>query len=361
MPGGDRRGRWFRRAVVGTLGAAVPLAALTVSPWPSALLIRRVFDRGSARASAALARHVPDGVTARLGVVRDAADPDGLVDVFRPSGAAGPLPTIVWVHGGGWVSGRRGDVAGYARVLAARGFTVVTVDYSIAPEARYPTPVRQVADALGFLVADAADLGVDPDRIVLAGSSAGAQIAAQVAAMVSDPGYAAAVGIAVPLDRSALCAVVLHCGGYDLDRAHRAGWRGWFLRTVLWSYTGTRAFADDPGTALASVLHHVTADFPPAFLSSGNADPLLPHSEDLAARLVGLGVEVEALFFPADRAPALGHEYQFGLDDPGGVAALDRSVEFVRRHTAGGPVSSPAHVVDAPPASGHPARPADPT
>lgn len=307
---------------------------MPVSPRPAALAIRRVFDRGSARASAALARHVPDGVAERLGVVRDASDPDGLLDVFRPADTTGPLPTVVWVHGGGWVSGSRGDVANYARVLAARGFTVVTLDYSIAPEHRYPTPVRQVARALGFLLGHAEELGVDPDRVVLAGSSAGAQIAAQVALLVTDDRYAAAVGIDVALEPRALRALVLHCGGYDLARARGSGWRGWFLRTVLRAYTGTADPAAQPELALASVLDHVGPAFPPTFLSSGNADPLLPHSEDLAARLTALGVDVETLFFPPDRRPALGHEYQFSLDDPAGVEALERSVTFAHRHTS---------------------------
>lgn len=341
MPGrasGERAAPPRRRGAVGALvaaaGAGALAAAVRLTPWPSAMLVRWAFDRGSARAAAALERHVPDGVVARLGVVRDPADPDGLVDVVRPADAVGPLPTVVWVHGGGWVSGSRHDVAGYARVLAARGFTVVTVDYSIAPEHRYPTPVRQVAQALGFVVENAAGLGVDPRRLVLGGSSAGAQIAAQVAAMATDPAYAERVGVPVPLDPAALRAVVLHCGGYDLARAEGGGLRGWFLRTVLWSYTGTRRFADDPWLRLASVLDHVSGAFPPAFVSAGTVDPLRPHSVDLAERLRELGVEVETLFLPPDREPPLGHEYWLSLDDPAGVEVLDRSVAFVRRHTA---------------------------
>jgi acetyl esterase/lipase len=112
----------------------------------------------------ALARHVPPGVVdSAIGERYDAADPDAYVDVHYPAeaGRAGrALPTVVWVHGGGWVSGTRTQVGNYARVLAARGFTVVSVDYSISPHATYPTRVRQVNAALGYLVRHAARLHI---------------------------------------------------------------------------------------------------------------------------------------------------------------------------------------------------------
>src|SRR5690606_17409491 len=106
-----------------------------------------------------------------------------------------PLPTVVWVHGGGWVAGDKSEVANYLRILAGHGYTVVGVNYPIAPRATYPTPTRRVNDALRHLVSHARRLHVDPTRIVLAGDSAGAHIAAQVAAITTVAGYAELVGI----------------------------------------------------------------------------------------------------------------------------------------------------------------------
>ncbi len=77
---------------------------------------------------------------------------------------------------------------------------------------------------------------------------------------------------------------------------------------------------------------HVTAAFPPAFISVGNADPLAPHSEELARALVAKGVSVETLFFHPDHQPPLGHEYQFDLDGEAGQRALERAVDFLQRH-----------------------------
>lgn len=306
--------------------------AFRVSPWPAALLIRHEFEAGAAKVSQALAKHLTANVSARLNVRYDEADPDARLDVFYPAqldNTDRALPTVVWVHGGGWVSGSKDEIANYARVLAGKGFTVVGVDYSIAPGKTYPTPVRQVNTALGYLVTHAQRLHVDPTRLFLAGDSGGAHIAAQAANLTSVPAYAAELGIAPAVERSRLRGVVLFCGPYDTKSVNLEGPFGGFMRTVLWSYSGGRDFATNPRFATASVINYVTPEFPPAFISAGNADPLLPQSRAFAAALALHGVTVDLLFFPDNYSPALPHEYQFNLDTEAGQMALERTVGFL--------------------------------
>lgn len=309
-------------------------AAFRWSPWPSALVIRSMFDREGMRVNEALApRVLADEISEQLDISYLEGE-DTRLDVFRPLSAENvPLPTVVWVHGGGWISGDKDQIANYLRILAARGFTVVGVNYTIAPEATYPTPVTQTMAALDYLNTHAEDLGVDANNIVLAGDSAGSQISAQLATLITSPAYARDLGIAPTLEPRQLAATVLTCGAYDLSLADVPGAFSSFLKTVLWSYTGTRDYADDPRTAGASVLNFVTADFPASFITAGNADALLPQSEALATRLDELGVPVDALFYAADHEPALDHEYQFNLGTPEADAALDRIVAFVDAHT----------------------------
>ena len=78
-----------------------------------------------------------------------------------------------------------------------------------------------------------------------------------------------------------------------------------------------------------SVAPNVTKEFPPAFVSAGNADPLGPQSIAMADAIQGAGGKVERLFFPADYKPPLGHEYQFDLDTAAGKLALARSVKWL--------------------------------
>lgn len=323
---------WRRRLAVIVLALLVLVAGVVLafrySPWPGALLIRGSFDRDAERANAALARHVGGGIQQRLDVRYD--DSEGaLLDVYAPIEASGALPAIVWVHGGAWVSGDKRHLANYARILAGQGYVVASVGYAIAPGARYPSPVRQVSAALRHLSASAARYGLDANRLVLAGDSAGAQIAAQVANLVVDRDYAARVGIDPGVSPGQLRAVLLYCGAFDVESVNLDGDFGGFLRTVLWAYSGRRDFLSVPGFTEASVVRHVGARFPPAFISAGNGDPLLPQSQALAQALAAHGVRHETLFFPETRQPPLGHEYQFDLDGEPGRLALQRSLAFL--------------------------------
>ncbi len=330
-----RFGTRLRRVAAGAAGAAAVLgvrAWLRSSPGPSVALIRRVFDRGGRRTARAALAHVPADVTTVRDVPYRDGDPDALLDVHHPTGLhdGETRTTVVWVHGGAWVSGDKDQVANHLRVLAGHGFTVVGLDYSIAPRALYPTPVRQVLDALAHLTRHAAELHVDAGRLVLAGDSAGAQIAAQVAGVVTNPAYAELVGVTPRVDGSQLIGTALFCGAYDLGLVRGlTGSSRWFVHSVLRAFTGAADFVDDPRFAGISVTEHLTADFPPTFVSAGNTDPLLAHPLALASALTAAGVPHETLFFDADHTPPLGHEYQFRLDTDDGQLALRALRQFL--------------------------------
>jgi acetyl esterase len=312
------------------IGAGV-YAVFQLSPWPSVLLIRHRFDRNSAEPAQSIAPLVPKGVSAQLGLSYAPGDRDALFDVFEPANAQSRLPAVVWVHGGGFVASSRSAMSGYLQVLAARGFVTIAIDYSLAPEAGFPTPVRQTDAALTYIVTNAERFNIDPKRIFLAGDSAGAQIAAQTALIISDPNYARQMAIVPGMERVALRGVVLFCGLYDPTSLNFRGSYGGFMRTLIWAYLGTRD-PHDPRVRELSLTPHVTAACPSVFISVGNADPLAPQSVAFAEALRAKGVEVDALFFPQDHDPLLEHEYQVLLSTDAGRLAFDRLVAFLTAH-----------------------------
>jgi acetyl esterase len=319
-----------------TLGAAVAtlllLGALEISPWPSALLIRWGFDISGAQANMRLGPRVPAGITAHLDETYDPGDSDARLDVFYPgTPRAGPgLLTVIWIHGGGFLSGSKDQIANYARILAAGGHTVAGVDYSVAPGKTYPTPLLQINRALSYLTHNAQRLHVDPTHLVLAGDSAGAQLAAQLANVITSPAYAHTVGIIPAVAPGQLAGVLLYCGPYAMGGAVAGGpFARWFARTVQWSYSGRRDYDRDARGATLVVANFLTPAFPPSFISVGNADSLAPQSYALADALRREGVRVDALFFPRNYRPELPHEYQFFLETKEARLALTRSQEFL--------------------------------
>lgn len=321
-------------ALAGILLVAIAAAA---NPWPISMLVRWSSNGDSAAAVAAMERHSPDaGVLAELDVQHPGAPGLPAVDVFTPDdGATDPLPTVVWVHGGAWISGSKSNVAPYLRILAAEGYTAIGLGYTLAPEARHDEVIGQLNDGLAALVEHADRHRIDPARIVLAGDSAGAQLASELAALSSNPGYADLLGIDPALDGEQVAGVILHCGVYDLPAlAALDGFGAARLKTAVWAYTGTRDWArTEPGRTM-STIDFVTDDFAPTMITGGNGDVLTPtQGVPMRERLLEHGVDVTSLLWPADHEPALPHEYQFHLHTDEAQQTLARTIEFLARVT----------------------------
>lgn len=304
---------------------------MSVTTRPAARLIRAVFERESRRLSAAMEAHVTHEVRARIDVpYADLGRPTTL-DVFSPPSAAAALPAVVWVHGGAWISGCKEDVSPYLRILAAHDLVTVGVNYPVPPAASYPAALQRLDEALRFLLDNAAEYGVDPDRIVLAGDSAGANLVSQLATAITCPEYADRLGLRPALAVHQLRGVVLHCGIYDVSGVPQLrGLAGWGFRVALRAYLG--ASSDGASGRQMSTLHWVTERFPPAWVCGGNGDPLTTsQSRPLVARLEALGVPVTAHFVADGTTPAMPHEFQFHLDAPPARAALESTLGFLDR------------------------------
>ena len=100
------------------------------------------------------------------------------LDFYRAQGrSGGAAPCVVLVHGGGWDSGSRDEIPHFDHWLARRGYAVAAISYRLAPQFHWPAPRDDIKDAIKFLKAHAAELGIDPARFVLLGRSAGGQLA----------------------------------------------------------------------------------------------------------------------------------------------------------------------------------------
>ena len=326
----------LRKIVFAAVGAIVTTAAcmyaaFELSPWPLTLLIRHAVANSTAEIDASIAPLVPKDVLAERGLTYAPDNSDALFDVFKPGNMTGPLPVVIWVHGGGFISGSRKESSNYLQILAAQGFVTIALDYSLAPEARFPTPLRQINAALSHFVANAGRFNIDPRRIFLAGDSAGAQIVAQTALIFSDADYARRMGIEPAIARDSLRGLILHGGVYDMATMDFHGSLAHTMRTTIWPYVGTND-PTDARVAQLSVTPHITAAYPPVFISAGNGDRLAPQSTEFADALRAKGVSVDALFFPKDYEPPLPHGYQALLASDAGRLTFDRSVAFLKAH-----------------------------
>ena len=197
----------------------------------------------------------------------------------------GPLPVCMWFHGGGWVIGSVATNDATARALAnASGAIVVSVDYRLAPEHRFPIPFDDSYAATVWAAENAASLGGDPSRLAVAGASAGGNLSTTIALRARDENGPALVhqSLIYPVtDRDFSRPSYRENGeGYGLSHASMV----WFFDC----YLSSEADASNP--YVAPMLAEDLSGLPPAFVLTCEYDPLRDEGEAYAERLRAAGV-----------------------------------------------------------------------
>jgi acetyl esterase len=225
-------------------------------------------------------------------------DPDVAIRIYRPVDAGEvPLAGLLEIHGGGFIVGDIDMMDGFCDVVAADfGAVVVSVGYRLAPEDPYPAAVEDCYAALVWLADNAADLGIDPERIGISGQSAGGGLAAATALLARDRGG------------PALCFQLLEIPELD-DRLETPSMIQ-FVDTPLWnrpnavrSWSWYLGSDDAPGSADVSVYAAPAraedlSGLPPAFVSVMEFDPLRDEGIAYASRLLQCGVSTELHAYP---------------------------------------------------------------
>jgi acetyl esterase len=214
----------------------------------------------------------------------------------RPAGVAGPLPVLVYLHGGGWVWN---SIDTHDRLMreyaAAAGCAVVGPDYALSPEAAFPTAVEECAGVLAWVAEHGAAWGLDTGRIVLGGDSAGANLAMGAALLRRDAAGALPAGVR---------GLLLNYGVFDsrLDTpSYREFAAGYGLTRermgFYWSVYAPRE-ADRTHPYAAPLRARDLSGLPPALLHVAELDVLASESAAMAARLREAGVAVTETLFP---------------------------------------------------------------
>jgi acetyl esterase len=222
-----------------------------------------------------------------LAAVRDRRLGGVPVRVYRPHGAARPAPAVVYFHGGGWVvGGLDSHDALCAELSRQTRAVVVSVDYRLAPEHRFPAAVDDGLAAFRAIVQDAEELGVDPRRVALAGDSAGGNLAAVVSVALAGDEHAPVFQLlnypVTDLSREAPSYALFESGFFLTARSMR-----WFKR----HYAPEPSMQRDPRAS--PLLSPSLSGLCPACVVVAGFDPLRDEGIAYADRLRKAGVSVE--------------------------------------------------------------------
>lgn len=223
-----------------------------------------------------------------------AGAPDVPVIIYRPRDEAGPVACIVDYHGGAFCLGSaKMDHPANVRIASQLGVVIVSVDYRLAPEHRYPAGVQDSYTALCWAAGEAEGLGADPARVVVSGESAGAAIAAALTLMSRDRSGPAILyqRLLIPvLDNRCLTTSAQQMTGVPIfdAAANRGMWR---------AYLGEHEQASPPPYAVPGRAADLTG-LPAAFIQAAQFDPARDEAIEYAQRLLHAGVPVELHVVP---------------------------------------------------------------
>lgn len=234
------------------------------------------------------------------GISYASEDPRQVLDIYLPNEGDGPFPLIVFIHGGGWVSGdrRESTMPGVFKVMS-QGYALACIEYRLAPEATWPEPLEDVRCAIRFLRAHANEYELKADKIAVWGNSAGAHLANMVAALAGRPMFSGrrlgymeqsdavqcVISLYSPLDmyQIALCDRTIDedqqmaTGGVagqpgvpdDMNKPHNM-------------LMGFNILRNPEAAVIASPMAFVSEDFPPALYMHGIEDQIVPYTQSVA-------------------------------------------------------------------------------
>mgnify|MGYP000132657072 CR=1 FL=1 len=303
--------------------------------------------RGLARA-AEVNRHL-QGAVASTRVIRDIPYPPGndpahLLDIYYPRSGSGPYPVLMYVHGGGFTLCSKETHRGIARIYASQGYLVVNVDYRLAPRHPFPAALEDVSNAFAWVADHIHKFGGDPDRINLAGESAGGNLVLglTVSACCSRPESMARriwdTG-RIPVSVQVI-AGLLQVSRPDrfagIPQASIAGMGPVSLKIVTdvsRAYLGACLSGECPDAALADPLRIIEngrlpdRPFPAVFAGAGTADILVGDTRRLETALRSIGAPVEARYYPGEP-----HVFHFLFWRHSARLFWIDSIDFLRRH-----------------------------
>ncbi len=218
----------------------------------------------------------------------------GEIDVrlVRPKFANGILPVTVYIHGGGWILGDKETHDMLIRKLANETNSVVAfINYSRSPESKYPTAINQIYDVLKYLYENPEDLSIDPDRIAIAGDSAGANMAAVIAIKAKKEGgpkilFQALIYPVIDAEMTSESYKLFKDGPWLTKKSME-----WFWDAYLPDKKFRKELYVSP---ILAKIEDLTG-LPPALIIVAENDVLRDEGEEYARRLCNAGVDVTSI------------------------------------------------------------------
>lgn len=284
-------------------------------------MIRKVFAEGDAVRDAGLT--TPTDITRMDNISYGPYEQWNLLDVYYQNGVSSCQPTIVSIHGGGYVYGDKDLYQYYCMNLAQRGFTVVNFSYRLAPEQPFPAQLEDINQVFTWIAANAQDYNIDLKNLFIVGDSAGAQLSSQYMAMLTNQEFQKLYDFTVPSEQIHIQAAALNCGMYDMVAFGAASEEG-----ILPAYLGGDVKGKLP---FVDTMRYVTNAYPPCYVMTSYYDFLKECAKPMYEYLTNLGIPCEYKLYGTEEQKEMAHVFHLNIRMPEATECNDAECEFFKR------------------------------
>ena len=232
---------------------------------------------------------IPENVECKKDLIYGKDQKWNVFDIYYEKSNDKKHPTLISIHGGGWVSNTKESYEAYCLDMAARGFNVINFTFRLAPEDKHPAMIEDVNSMVCHLCENADEYGLDMKHVFMVGDSAGGHMLAMYSAICTNREYASTFDFKVPED-FVPTAIALNCGVYEIKTImYSESKEPNAMKDILYDYLGEDC--SDEVITMNNPIEHVTSAFPPTYLMSGNADVFQDQFEEMEKVLSENGVE----------------------------------------------------------------------
>lgn len=222
-------------------------------------------------------------------------------DVLIPKGSEGKLPTIINIHGGGFCACAKEIYDNYARRMATEGFVVININYSLAPKYPFPTAIEDCVAAINYCLERKEKYRMTDDYFVM-GDSAGANLAATMGLIATNPEYSKLMGLTIS---EKMKGIYLSCGCYTFEDSGENK-SPIDLKPLYFQ----KKPKDYPDRRKYEIYDNLTSDFPPTFITSCSDDFMYHDNLRMKGELDRLNIKTVACIYDESHEP-LGHVFNY--------------------------------------------------
>lgn len=252
-------------------------------------------------------------------------------DIYSPKNNNSRKPVILFIHGGGFFKGDKEMTQYFGPTLSDGQYTFISLNYNLAPSATIFDQIKQLNEAINYLVDNADKYELDIKQINLSGSSAGGFLALQILSAYYDENYAKELRIA-PRENIKFSTLLLYSAVFDLSefQNYRSGIVTYPLSKLGWGITGEKDWrSDNRLKQLLNLNNYIKKEFPPVFITDGNMKTFTKQAYDFNERLKKNNIPTQTLFF--SEGNKVGHGYQLNMGTAASREAVKDTLLFLEK------------------------------